>query len=282
MRFTLSLAGLLLAAALQAAEPKVHRDLPYAGTKDKRQTLDVHAPAGGKNLPVIVWVHGGGWQRGDKSEVDSKPKAFVAKGFVFVSVNYRLLYDVTIKQMAGDVAGAIRWTHDHAKEYGGDPDTLFVMGHSAGAQLAALVCADAGYLKAEKLSLTVIKGCVPVDGDTYDVPMQIRTVEKKRADIYRKKFGDADSQKALSPVTHAARGKDIPPFLILHVADHPETKGQSERLARALQGVGVSAKAYPAREKTHTTINSDLGLADDPPTQAVFEFLAGVLKKKKK
>src|SRR5262249_27402485 len=179
----------------------------------------------------------------------------------------------------GEVAKAIRWTHDHAKDYGGDPDTLFVMGHSAGAQLAALVCTDDSYLKAEGLSLSLIKGCVPVDGDTYDVPMQIETVEQKRAAIYKQKFGDAASQKDLSPVTHVAKGKHIPPFLILHVADHPETKGQSQRLVRALQEAGVSAKAYPAQGKNHTTINADLGLPDDKPTQALFEFFGGGLKK---
>jgi acetyl esterase/lipase len=271
---------IFILAPLLVSEPKAHRDLAYAGTKNDWQTLDVYAPAGGKGHPVVVWVHGGGWQAGDKKDVDKKLQAFVDKGFVLVSVNYRLLPDkVTIQQMAQDVAKAIRWTHDHAGDYGGDPDTMFVLGHSAGAQLAALVCTDERYLKAEGLPLTPIKGCVPVDGDTYDVPLQIQTVEQRRADIYRKKFGDADSQKDLSPVTHAAKGKDIPPFLILHVAGHPETKAQSQRLAKALQEAGVSAKAYPAEGKNHTTINADLGLADDKPTQALFEFLGGVLKK---
>ena len=64
---------------------------------------------------------------------------------------------------------ALAWTHAHAAEYGGDPSRVFVMGHSAGAQLAALVCTDDRYLKAEKLTFAFIKGCVPVDGDTYDV-----------------------------------------------------------------------------------------------------------------
>jgi arylformamidase len=282
MRLTLTLAGLLLASSLCAAEPKVSRDLPYAKTKHKRQTLDVYAPAEGKNHPVVVWIHGGGWQAGDKKEVHEKPKAFAAKGYVFVSINYRLLPDATIKEMAGDVAKAIRWVHDHARDYRGDPNTLFVMGHSAGAQLAALVCTDARHLKAEKLSLSLIKGCVPVDGDTYDVPMQIKTVEKRRADIYKKKFGDEASQKDLSPVTHVAKGKDIPPFLILHVADHPEVKGQSQRLAKELEKAGISAKAYPAVKKNHNTINSDLGKADDRPTKELFEFVAGALKKTKK
>ena len=280
MRILAVLFVVFLASPLLAAEPKVHRDLAYTEPKNERQTLDFYAPAEGVNHPGVVWIHGGGWQGGDKKDVDRKPQAFVDKGFVFVSINYRLLpNNVTIKQMAGDVAKAIRWTYDHAKDYGGDPGTMFVMGHSAGAQLAALVCTDESYLKAEKLSLSNIKGCVPVDGDTYDVPLQIQTVEQKRADAYRKKFGDADSQKDLSPVTHVAQGKNIPPVLILHVADHPETKLQSQRLAKALQEAGVSAKAYPAEGKTHDTINADLGLPDDKPTKELFEFLDGLLKK---
>jgi acetyl esterase/lipase len=177
------------------------------------------------------------------------------------------------------VAKAIRWTHDHAKEYNGDPSTVLVMGYAAEAQLAALVCTDERYLKAEGLSLSIIKGCVAVDGDNYDVPMQIAMVEQQRADGYRKKFGDAESQKDLSPVTHVASGKHIPPFLILYVANHPETTAQTQRLAKALQAAGVSAKAYPAKGTNHTTINSDLGLLDDKPTRALFEFLDGVLKK---
>jgi acetyl esterase/lipase len=279
MRFTIGLACLLLAAAAFAAEPNVHRDLAYAEPKNERQTLDVYAPAEGKNHPVVVWIHGGGWQRGDKTEVQKKPQVFVDKGFVFVSVNYRFVPAVTIQQMAGDVAKAIRWAHDHARDYGGDPDTVFVMGHSAGAQLAALVCTDERYLKSEGLALSVVKGCVPVDGDTYDVPLQIQTVEQRRADSYKSKFGGAESQKDLSPVTHVARGKGIPPFLILHVAGHPETTAQSHRLATALQGTGVPAKAYPAEGKTHETINSDLGLPGDKPTQELSKFLDRALRK---
>src|SRR5260370_8139292 len=79
-----------------------------------------------------------------------------------------------------DVARSIHWVHDHIAEYGGDPKRLFIMGHSAGAQLAALICTDDRYLKAERLSLPIIKGCVPVDGDTYDVPAIIETAEPRR------------------------------------------------------------------------------------------------------
>jgi len=267
------LAFLLLSTPLLAAEPKVQRDIAYAQPASERNTLDVYAPTEGKDHPIAFWIHGGGWQRGDKTEVQTKPQALVDKGFVFVATNYRFVPQVTIQQMAGDIAKSIRWVHDHAKEYGGDPNRFFVMGHSAGAQLAALICTDDRYLKAEGLSLSMIKGCVPVDGDTYDVPLQIATVEEQRATIYKQKFGDEKSQQDLSPVTHVAQGKRIPPFLILHVADHPETKAQSNRLVEVLQKADISARAFPAEGKNHTTINAELGLPHDKPTVALFEFL---------
>jgi Domain of Unknown Function (DUF1080)/Carboxylesterase family len=178
------------AASVQAADLRVRRDLQYAGTNNERQTLDLYAPAEGEGHPVVFWIHGGGWQAGTKTDVQAKPPAFVDKGYVFVSAGYRLLPEATIKEMAGDLAKALRWVHDHAEDYGGDPDRIAVMGHSAGAQLAALISTDHRYLEAEGLSPSILKGCVPVDGDTYDVPMQIRTVEQRRADLYRRKFGD--------------------------------------------------------------------------------------------
>jgi acetyl esterase/lipase len=276
------IALLLLATPLFAGEPKVHRDVPYAEPKNERQTLDVYTPIEGKDHPVVLWIHGGGWRQGDKRGIQKKPEAFVEKGFVFVSTNYRFIPNVTVKEMTGDIAKALRWVHDHAKEYGGDPDTIFVMGHSAGAHLAALVCTDHRYLKAEGLSPAIIKGCVPVDTAVYDVVRQIESIGPPRSAMYSGVFGDSESQKALSPITHVARDKGIPPFLILHVADRPDSKAQSGMLAGALQDAGVSAKIIPAEGKTHGTINSDLGLPDDKPTQALWGFLDGLLGGAKK
>lgn len=281
MRHLILVSSLLgLVTPLLAAESRVQRDLPYIEPKNARQTLDVYAPREGTKHPVMFWIHGGGWQGGDKSEVSVKPQAFVDRGWVFVSVNYRLLPEAPIGQMAGDVAKALRWTRDHARDYGGDPDTLFVMGHSAGAQLAALICTDEQYLKAEVLSPAMIRGCVPVDGDTYDVPLQIATVEERRASSYRKKFGDLESQKLLSPISHVSKDKRLPPFLILHVADHPETRLQSERLVKALQEAGTPAAAYPAPATDHVRLDADLGRPGDAPTRALFDFLDRVLNRK--
>src|SRR5262249_54797176 len=79
MRILTALFVLALAAPLPADEPKAHRGLAYAEPKNERQTLDVYAPTTGKNLPVVVWIHGGGWQAGDKKEVHHKPQAFADK-----------------------------------------------------------------------------------------------------------------------------------------------------------------------------------------------------------
>jgi acetyl esterase/lipase len=120
---------------------------------------------------------------------------------------------------------------------------------------------------------------VPVDGDTYDLALQIATVEKKRRDLYKWKFGDEQSQKDLSPILHVAKGKNIPPFLLLCVGGHPETEPQARRLAKALQVAGVPAETFAAENSEHKKLNNGLGLPDDTPTQALFEFVDGVLKK---
>src|SRR5499426_1440115 len=270
---------LLLAVALlpEAQVQGVKRNIPYADPAQERQVLDVYSPKKAKNLPVVFWIHGGGWQTGDKSSVQVKPKVFVDKGFVFVSTNYRLLPAVDMGTIIRDVAKSIRWVHDHIAEYGGDPKRLFVMGHSAGAQLAAIVCTDDRYLKGEKLSLDIIKGCVPVDGDTFDVPAIIETAEARwkvhglpAAKFgHREKFGnDPAKHRDFSAVTHVTKDKGIPPFLILHVAGHPDTTAQAQRLGNVLKEAGVPVTVFGAKETTHNKVNADIGLPDDPATKA--------------
>jgi acetyl esterase/lipase len=82
-----------------------------------------------------------------------------------------------------------------------------------------------------------------------------------------------------SAVTHVAAGKSIPPFLILHVAEHPDTSAQAQRLANSLKDAGLPVTLFGAKETTHNKINADLGLPDDPATKAVFEFVEAALKK---
>ena len=263
-------------------------DLPYATPANPRQMVDVHAPEGAKNLPVVFWIHGGGWEGGDRTAIQLKPQAFVDKGFVFVSTGYRLLPEVEMATIFRDIAKSLGWVHENIAQHGGDPTRILVMGHSAGAQLAALICTDDRYLKAEGVPFSVLKGCVPVDGDTYDVPAIIETAETRRrvhglpqAKVgHREKFGnDPAKHRDYSAVTHIAKGKNIPPFLILHVADHPDTTAQAQRLAAVLKDAGIPTKVFGAKETNHSRLNENLGLPEDAPTKALFEFVAEVLKK---
>ena len=280
---------LLVVVALHstAQAQDIKRDIPYSSPVLERQVLDVYAPTGAKNLPVVFWIHGGGWQAGDKASVQLKPQVFVDKGFVFVSTNYRLLPNVDMDTIIRDVAKSLGWVHKHIAEHGGDPKRILVMGHSAGAQLAALVSIDDRYLKAEGVPFSALKGCVPVDGDTYDVPAIIETAETRRrvhgqpqAKVgHREKFGNTpEKHRDLSAVTHVAKGKHIPPFLILHVADHPDNAAQAQRLGTVLKDAGLPVTVFGAKETNHTRINAELGMPDDPSTKALFDFVGAALK----
>jgi acetyl esterase/lipase len=273
-------AAILHAVASAQPTPRIKRDIAYAEPRNERQLLDVYAPASGSNLPVVVWVHGGGWMQGSKEAVDHKPVAFMEKGFVFVPVNYRFVPQVSMDTIVRDVAKSVGWVHANIAEHGGDPRRIFLMGHSAGAQLAALLCTDSRYIEAQGVPRTSIRGCVPVDGDTYDVPLQVATATARRKSLkqptpkmgHPEKFGKLERQRELSAVNHVAPNRGIPPFLLLHVADHTDTTAQAYRLWAALDQAGVPAKLFGAEATDHVKLDRDLGLAGDPATKVLFEF----------
>jgi arylformamidase len=263
---------------------KLTSDIPYVENGHERHVLDIYTPEdpGAKSLPVMFWIHGGGWQVGDKSDVALKPKVLTERGFVFVSTNYRLLPKVKMEELTGDVARSLGWVHKNIAKYGGDPERIFVGGHSAGAQLAALICTDDRYLKKEGVPFDVLKGCVPVDGDTYDIPKIIMTAEHRQT-LYggrmysfghRQKFGnDPEKHVDFSAVTHVARGKSIPPFLLLYFPGNPDTRAQAQRLESVLKAAEIPARAYGKRDSNHSRLNNDLGKPDDPATQEFYRFL---------
>ncbi len=280
---------LITFALLSVAQAQnIKRNIPYVENGHERHVLDIYAPENAKNLPVVFWIHGGGWQTGDKTDVKLKPQWFMDKGFIFVSTNYRLLPEVDMGTLIRDVAKASGWVHRHIAEHGGDSKRVLVGGHSAGAQLAAIICTDDRYLKEDGVSFDGLIGCVPVDGDTYDVPAIIETAETRRRvhgqpqakSGHREKFGNSpEKHKDFSAVTHAAKDKGIPPFLILHVASHPDTSAQAFRLGSVLKESGVPVKVFGAKDTSHVKLNDDIGLPDDPATMALNEFVTEALKK---
>lgn len=258
-------------------DARTQKGVIYSDAKDAgvETSLDVYSPSSGADLPIICWIHGGGWQIGNKERVDLKKRAFNEKGFVLVSINYRLHPETDYKGQAHDVAQAIRWIKMHAKEFGGTPERIFVMGHSAGAHLAALVSTDERYLKEQGLTLKNIRGVILLDGAAYDIPRQIELAALPRMkQMYETVFTkDSKTQHDASPIAHVEKGKSIPPFLILHIASRRDGKIQSEALANAINEAGGNAEVISEPNKSHATINRELGQPGDLPTKHVFQFL---------
>ena len=281
MRTVAAAVALLLFASLAQAQT-LKQNVHYVENGHERHVLDVYSPAEAKSLPVVFWIHGGGWQGGDKSDVQIKPRIFNEQGFVFVSTNYRLLPHVDMTTLIQDVAKALGWTHKNIAAHGGDPQRILVMGHSAGAQLAAILCTDERYVKAEGMPFSSLKGCVPVDGDTFDIPAIITTAEIRNLAHgfampeygHRQKFGN-DPKKHIdfSAITHVAKGKGIPPFLVLHVSGHPDTTAQARKLGLVLEKSEVPVTVFGAKETTHNKLNADLGLPDDAATKELLKFV---------
>ena len=163
----------VLETTINTATPQpsmqVFKDIPYlqeAGVAPNLLSLDIYTPASYGAYPVIVMVHGGSWRSGDKdtSEVSgTKSQFFTNNGFVFVSINYRLSPVVIYPEQVEDVAAALAWVYQHISGYGGDPGQLYVMGHSAGGQLAALVATDQRYLAIYDMKPGDLSGVILLD-----------------------------------------------------------------------------------------------------------------------
>jgi acetyl esterase/lipase len=267
----------ILAAAGTAKTDLAYGDHPL-------QKLDVHLPDDPSKAPLMVYIHGGGWARGDKKAVGLKPAFFNAKGWIFVSVNYRLLPDGKHPENVNDVALALAKVHDKAAEHGGDPDRIFVMGHSAGAHLASLVATNPKPLEAAGKSLAILKGVVSLDTNAYDLPTLVGTSLKP---FYDSVFGsDPAILKDASPQLHVAAGREIPPFLVCHSRGlgrnaEPVRSDAAGAFQAALEAAGIPASVVDAGDRNHGEINQWFGRADDAKvTGAAWQFLEGLAASK--
>ncbi len=253
----------------------VYPNLPYqqVAPANPRQSLDLYVPAGSQKHGVIIYVHGGGWSGGDKSEVGQKSQAFTAAGYVFASVNYQLLPAGAHPNNVKDLAKAISWIQKYIERYGGNSKRLFLLGHSAGAQLAALVATDERYLAAESQPLSIIKGVVGLDSGAYDIPLIMRH-HTDHNNVYALAFGPKYSPvwDDASAVKHVAPAKNIPPFLLVHAHLNAFRKQQAVSLAGVLKSAGVRADLLDVPNRTHSTLSDLLGSAGDRTTKAILDF----------
>lgn len=282
------LAALVLVATAcsgRAGSPNPKLGVPYAaiaGVDPNLLSLDIYRPdvPSAKSLPVVVMVHGGGWALGDKGNLSvgiDKARFFNANGFVYVSVNYRLSPAVQHPAHAEDVAAAVAWVFNHIAEYGGDPGRVTLMGHSAGAHLAALVATDARYLAAHGKSAATLIGVVLLDTAGLDIPRNLEEFSEAGAArvLYETAFGkDRETWIEASPMTYVKAGKKLPRFLVFYT-NRKSASVLSRAFAQAVRAAGGSASAVLATGKTHKTMNSDIGGVEDGPSRLILDFITG-------
>ncbi|AKM11526.1 hypothetical protein AB433_04160 [Croceicoccus naphthovorans] len=244
------------------------------------QEIDFYRPAdeSAARSPLIVFVHGGAWAGGDKSDSTgaAKIRHYTEAGYALASVNYRLLPEAEIERQAEDVAAAVAQLVADSKKLGIDPHQIVLMGHSAGAHLSALIATDPRYLAAHDLRPSDIAGAILLDGPAYDVPLQIRDAGPFLGIAYQLAFGSGYArQDALSPAMHAD-GENARRFFMLHV-ERADAKAQAHALGDALTEAGTDARVsgFPGRGmEGHNLLNAMLGRSDSPATVPVDEWLA--------
>lgn len=148
----------LVNAFVRSGNFSLERDLAYGS--QERQKLDVYSPKGARDAPVLLFVHGGSWYNGDKSDYPFLADAFVDSGYVAVIINYRVAPRAQFPAFVQDAALAVRWVKDNIARYGGDPGRVYLMGQSAGAQIAALVALDPTYLREVGLERSALRAFV--------------------------------------------------------------------------------------------------------------------------
>ncbi|MFM7403811.1 MAG: alpha/beta hydrolase [Erythrobacter sp.] len=264
----------------QQQGPAPQQTLAYGS--DPLQALDLWVPQGATKAPLVLFVHGGGWKRGSKSNAMSRalPGHMLAEGYAFASIDYRLVPAATVEQQAGDVAAALAFLLKRAESLGIDRSRVVLTGHSAGAHLVALVGTDERYLRAAGLSFADIDGVMPNDGAAYDVASQFTMAGPRMKATYEQAFAtDPARQAALSPMRQAA-APNAPAFLLLHV-QRRDAVDQSKRLAEALKtgGTAVEVAGFPGDGlRGHMEINRKLGEPDYPATAVMDAWLKTVLR----
>ncbi len=240
------LGGLLSACAsgaigaLNLLEPKgtitITRDLAYA--PGPRHGVDVYAPKQPRpSAPVVVFLYGGGWDSGDRAMYTFVGSALASHGYVAMIPDYRVYPAVRYPDFLVDSAAAVRWARDHAAAYGGDPHTLFLMGHSAGAYNAAMLTLDKRWLAAVGMAPNDLKGTVGIAGPYDFLPLTSNELK----DI----FGPEDQRPATQPINYVATG--APPMLLLHdIGDTTVYLKNTQNLAARLaaKGDAVETRYY--------------------------------------
>jgi acetyl esterase/lipase len=259
-------------AAPAAAQVRVVSDVDYVSAAEyanKKDRLDLYIPAGARRVPVIVSIHGGGLRGGDKSGETGIGQRLAGAGYVTVVVNHRLSPGVTHPSHIEDIAAAVAWVKRNIAGHGGDPDNMFVIGHSAGAYLAALLASDPRYLSAHGLKPTDIRGYVPVSAFFY--VDQTGVAPDRPKDTWGT---DVNVWKSASPGSYVKAG--MPPMLLLYAdGDDEWRRAQQTQFADAVRAAGNrEIQTHMVAGRTHNTVWYDMAKGEEETARTILQFVA--------
>lgn len=226
--------------------------------------LDIYPTNSKLPLPVLIYVHGGAWQFGRRSEVDAKPDFFRRLGYLFVSIDYRLGPITKPDRQAGDVAAAYGWVRDNIVGYGGDPRRIVMLGHSAGSHLAALAALSG--------KLPGLQGLICNDIQMYDISKFAALNGGHLPRHYGYLFGSGERWDALSPARYFGQ-YPMPPVLVCY-SNMALSRELSLDFAERLRRSGVKVSTFDGSAYKHREINRQIGIDEGGISAAIAGYLA--------
>ena len=257
---------------------RVTRNVPYGPAA--LQMLDIYSPKNGAGLPLVIFAHGGGWSKGDKAQHADKGNLFAENGVILISINYRLAPQVMHPLQIEDIASAFTWVKENAVKYGGNPDRIYLMGHSAGAHLVDLLATNDRFLVKKGLVLKNIQGVISLDTASLDLL-------NKRADdapegemvagMIETAFGhDPNVLRDASPTLSIHPGKVYPPFLMFCGVKRANAMAAHQEFAKAMKDAGGVVVVRPV-----SLSHRDINLAEGKKESAIFQESLELIKNPK-
>ena len=261
-----------------ATETIAYRTIP--GWDPNLTSLDIHAPSAACDAPVVIWVHGGGYEIGDKSqEMRYKVPLFNDEGWLVVSVNYRLTHpdkppSAVYPDHYEDVAAAVAWVRDHIAERGGDPDRIALLGHSAGADIVSNLLTNPTYLTKAGTAVGDLACAGPLDSEGFDkLAAGAADIDGLKQEWVSALSNAPDYLKSTSANWLIATPNDIPPTIGV-VRGTKRRRSIEEAFLAKLAASGVATTRIDAAKLNHHQVNANIGAPNDQTmTKPLMAFL---------